>query len=95
MSGEPLTLRVTGRELEPYIRRGSTITLLPTPHLSDGEVGLFLWRERPLLRQFCEDSEGNRYLFTVNRKCKPDLRIPKGEPLYCFGKVQMAEVPLP
>lgn len=92
---EDFDLTVTGRELEPYVKKGAAVRAVRCTRLADGEVGLLLWRGQPLLRQYCEDSEGNIYLFTVNRRLKRDLRVPKGEPVYCFARLLLPELPLP
>ncbi|MGX8698453.1 MAG: S24 family peptidase [bacterium] len=92
---EELVLTVTGRELEPWVKKGGRVRIQRCVSLRDGQVGLFLWREQPLLRQYCEDSEGNIYLFAPNRRIRGDVRVPRGERVYCFGRVLMPEVPLP
>lgn len=88
-------LTVTGRELEPYVRRGGLVRGVRTSRLRDGEVGVFLLGERALVRQFCEDSEGNIYLFTVNRELTDDISVKKGEGPVCFARLLLPEIPLP
>lgn len=91
-------LVITGDELEPYLKRGETAYIERTSRLRDGEVGVFVYKGAPLCRQFCEDSLGNVYLFTLNRRRKKgDVTVPRGEKgdLFCFGRVLMEDVPLP
>ncbi len=84
--------------LLPWVKPGSTVYILRRTDLSDGDVGLFYADEGMVFRQYCRDSEGNIYLFAVNRDYRAaDLVIPAGgETPVCYGKAALPRpIPLP
>ena len=82
-----------GDYMAPYIRFGEVVTLewaLPEP----GQCGLFSINGQPLVRQYCEDSFGNIYLFVLNRDHRVlDVTIPAGETLDCLGRLLLEKTP--
>ncbi len=82
-----------GDYMAPYIRRGEVVTvewLLPEP----GQCGLFSAEGRTLVRQYCEDSFGNIYLFALDRACRDmDVTIPAGTPIVCLGRLMLDGTP--
>jgi len=84
--------------LAPLFPAGSRVLMKRSTDLLDGDVGLFYSQAGIVFRQFCQDSEGNIYLFSLNRDRKDeDLMIPAaGEKPTCFGKVVLEQLlPLP
>ena len=91
-------LRVTDGALSPYFSPGDTVYLLRSTHLENGDVGLFYTRNGMTFRQYCADSEGTLYLFSLDRsRSGDDLRISKaGEKPVCYGKLVLTRpIPLP
>ena len=91
-------LRVTDDALSPYFSPGDTVYLRRSTQLENGDVGLFYTRNGMAFRQFCADSEGNIYLFSLDRsRCGDDLRIgAAGEKPVCYGKLVLERpIPLP
>lgn len=88
---------LSGRELEPYIKKGETAFFERNCELSDGDVGIFELGSRAVIRQYCEDSEGNIYLFAVNRELQRfDEKLSKDEIPVLLGKLILpSPVPLP
>lgn len=82
-----------GDYMAPYIHFGEVVTVewtLPEP----GQCGLFLRNGETLVRQYCEDSFGNIYLFVLNRKFRSmDVTIPAGETLHCLGRILLKKTP--
>ena len=84
--------------LSPLFRAGSRVLMKRSADLLNGDVGLFYSTAGIVFRQFCQDSEGNIYLFALNREHKDeDLMIPaSGEKPVCYGKVILDQLlPLP
>lgn len=84
--------------LAPLFGRGDTVMLKRSTDLADGDIGLFYSRQGIEFRQFCQDSQGNIYLFCLNRERKADdLMIPAdAEKPVCYGKLLLDKpVPLP
>ncbi len=84
--------------MEPYVRRGGTMFFSREPP-SNGEAGLFRVGGELVCRQYIADSEGNVYLFALDR-ARRDLDIPisrRDAPgLECLGKLLLpAALPLP
>ena len=82
-----------GDYMAPYIRRGEIVPVewsLP----EQGQCGLFSLAERTLVRQYCEDSFGNIYLFVLDRS-RPDMDItvPAGGQLVCLGRLLLEKTP--
>ena len=94
-------LAVTLRDdsLSPWFESGETVYLRRSTELLDGDVGLFCSSRGMVFRQFCQDSQGNFYLFAVNRARRTDdLLIParRAGELVCYGKVILPRpIPLP
>lgn len=82
-----------GDYMAPYLRRGEVVMvewLLPEP----GQCGLFSVEGRTLVRQYCEDSFGNIYLFVLDRTCRDmDLTISAGAPIICLGRLMLDKTP--
>ena len=82
-----------GNYMEPFLKRGELVTVewaLPAV----GECGLFQTGERIVLRQYCEDSFRNIYLFVLNRAHREmDITVPHNEPVRCLGRVLMDKKP--
>lgn len=92
-------VRIDGDSMEPYIMDGSRVYVTRTNELNDGDVGIFFVDGDMKCKQFCEDSFGNIYLFSLNReRSDADVVIPNtsGITVFCFGRVIMKrKAPLP
>lgn len=92
-------VRIDGDSMEPYIRDGSIALCKRGAIIHDGDVGLFFVDGDMKCKQYCQDSEGNVYLFSANRaRSDADVHIKasSGVTLLCFGKVLLPKsVPLP
>ena len=85
-----------GDYMAPYIRRGEIVTVeWSLPEM--GQCGLFSVDSRILVRQYCEDSFGNIYLFALNRACQSlDVTVPAGTQVLCLGRLLLDKpTPLP
>ena len=93
------TLTVSDGSLLPWVRPGEQVTVSRRTDLRDGDVGVFYSREGMALRQYCRDSQGNVYLFSVNRAQRDkDLSIPasRAGKITCYGRLELKErIPLP
>lgn len=91
------SVKIEGAMTGSAIPDGSTVYVKANADLDDGDVGIFFYKDEMLCRQFCEDSFGNIYLFTLDRqKAEYDITVPKGEKVICFGKVLLKKkIPLP
>lgn len=82
-----------GSYMAPYIRRGEIVAVewaLPEP----GQCGLFFVAGRTLVRQYCEDSFGNIYLFALDRAFRDlDMTIPSKTPVLCLGRLILDRTP--
>lgn len=82
-----------GDYMEPWLKRGELVTVewaLPAV----GECGLFQAGDSIVLRQYCEDSFGNIYLFALNRARRDmDITVPRDEPVRCLGRVILDRTP--
>lgn len=91
-------VHLTDHALSPYFVPGETVYIRRSTGLENGDVGLFYTREGMAFRQFCADSEGIIYLFSLDRSRRElDLRIPAaGEKPVCYGKLLLPRpIPLP
>ena len=92
-------VRIQGDSMEPYIADGSRVFVKRTNELTDGDVGIFFVDGDMKCKQYCEDSLGNIYLFSLNReRADADSFITEssGICVYCFGKVLLdSKPPLP
>lgn len=88
-------IHVNGDSMEPLLENGS-IALGVHRMPDDGEVGAFYLDGGYVVKQFCSDSQGNVYLFSVNRK-REDIELPHDvdRELICFGTILCDRVPLP
>ena len=91
--------RIAGDSMEPYIHDGDTVYCVRSIDLRDGDVGIFYADSGMVCKQFLRDSEGNVYLFSVNReRAEADLYFPasSGQSFCCYGKVLLKNrIPLP
>lgn len=98
-SGGDFALRVLDDSLLPYVKAGEVVRLRRSVELRDGDVGLFRSREGMVFRQFCQDSQGNVYLFPVNRRYQEkSVMIPRRRVrrLVCYGRLILSRrIPLP
>lgn len=91
-------LHVNGDSMEPYLPDGSiALGVKRTP--VDGEVGAFFLDGGFLIKQVAQDSQGNIFLFSLNRKrsdADETIWHDSGRDLRCVGTIIMDEkVPLP
>ena len=90
---------IDGDSMEPYIKDGSVALCKRGAIIHDGDVGLFFVDGDMKCKQYCQDSEGNVYLFSANReRSDADVHISatSGITLLCFGKVLLDKsIPLP
>jgi repressor LexA len=87
---------IQGDSMEPYIADGSVVLVSRRLDLIPGDVGLFFVDGDMYCKQYCEDSEGNIYLFSLNRARKDaDKHIwaSSGQTVCCFGKVLLERRP--
>ncbi len=93
------TLTVSDGSLLPWVRPGEQVTVSRRTDLRDGDVGVFYSREGMALRQYCRDSQGNVYLFSVNRAERDkDLSVPasRAGEIVCYGRLELRDrIPLP
>lgn len=91
--------RIDGDSMEPWIHDGDIVLAQRRVDLRDGEVGIFYARDGMVCKQFCQDSQGNIYLFSLNRNRRDaDVHIPASSDLrvFCYGRVLMdRQIPLP
>jgi len=97
--GSDYAVRIQGDSMEPYIPDGSRVFVRRTNELTDGDIGIFFVDGDMKCKQYCEDSVGNIYLFSLNRdRADADSVISSdsGICVYCFGKVLLdKKLPLP
>jgi phage repressor protein C with HTH and peptisase S24 domain len=89
-------VRIDGDSMEPYIADGSRVYVARTNELSPGDVGIFFVDGHMKCKQYCEDSFGNIYLFSLNRaRSDADVTImaTSGITVFCFGKVLLKKRP--
>jgi len=89
-------VRISGDSMEPYIKDGSRVYVSRMCELTDGDVGIFFVDGDMKCKQYCEDSFGNIYLFSLNRERKDaDVVVPasSGITILCFGKVLLPKKP--
>lgn len=89
-------VRIAGDSMEPYIQDGSRVYVSRTNELSVGDVGIFFVDGDMKCKQYCEDSEGNIYLFSLNRARKDAdtiITASSGITVFCFGKVILKRRP--
>ena len=92
-------VRIAGDSMEPWIHDGDIVLAQRRVDLRDGEVGIFYARDGMVCKQYCQDSQGNIYLFSLNRQRRDaDIDIPAASDLrvLCYGKVLLdRHIPLP
>ena len=91
-------VRVHGDSMEPFLHDGSVaLGVKGTP--ADGDVAALMVDGAFYVKQVCIDSQGNLYLFSLNRARKDlDLTVwaSAGSNVSCFGTIVMEKrVPLP
>ena len=89
-------VRISGDSMEPYIADGSRVYVSRTTELTDGDVGIFFVDGDMKCKQYCEDTFGNIYLFSLNRnRSDADMTIfaSSGITVFCFGKVLLKKRP--
>ena len=91
-------IHVNGNSMEPYLPDGSValgVKRMPV----DGEVGAFWLDGGFLVKQVCQDSQGNIYLFSLNREredADETVWHDSGRDLRVVGTILMEErIPLP
>lgn len=91
-------IHVNGNSMEPYLADGSVALGIKRKPM-DGEVGAFWLDGGFLVKQVCQDSQGNIYLFSLNREredADETIWHDSGRDLRCVGTILMDEkVPLP
>ncbi len=91
-------IHVNGNSMEPYLPDGS-VALGVKRKPVDGEVGAFWLDGGFLVKQVCQDSQGNIYLFSLNRsRSDADETVwhDSGRDLRIVGTILMSEtIPLP
>jgi len=83
-------VRIDGDSMEPYIPDGGRVYVSRSGEIQEGDVGIFFADGNIKCKQYYEDSFGNVYLFSANRKrADADTFIPADSDmaLFCFGKV--------
>ena len=95
--GAELAVRIQGDSMAPVIADGSVVYVNHDP-LQNGDVGIFCVDGDMLCKQYCRDSFGMVYLFSLNRK-RADMDVVfhrgSGRSLTCFGRVMLHAQPLP
>lgn len=89
-------VRISGDSMEPVIRDGSRVYVSRTNELEPGDVGIFFVDGDMKCKQYVEDSFGNIYLFSLNRRrADADVTIlaSSGVTVFCFGKVLLKKRP--
>lgn len=84
-------VRISGNSMEPYLHDG-TIVLGKRGNPVDGDVAVLLVDGAFLVKQVCEDSFGNLYLFALNRErsdADDTIMHDSGRTVRCFGTVIM------
>lgn len=98
-SNADFAVRIEGDSMEPYIADGSVALCKRGAIIHDGDVGLFFVDGDMKCKQYCQDYEGNVYLFSANRDRKDadvEIKSSSGVTLLCFGKVLLDKaIPLP
>lgn len=88
--------KIQGDSMEPYIEDGSIVLVTRSLDLRPGDVGLFCVDNDMFCKQYCEDSQGNIYLFSLNReRSDADIEIAStsGRSVFCYGKVLLDRRP--
>ncbi len=95
--GAEFGIKIVDDDLSPVLRRGDTVYARGRGKMCPGDVGLFLVNGDLLCRQYAEDSEGNIYLFTLDRaKRSGDLMLPPSVRVTLYAKLLLpAPLPLP
>lgn len=98
-SAADFAVRIEGDSMEPFIADGSVVLCKRGAIIHDGDIGLFFVDGDMKCKQYCQDYEGNVYLFSANRERKDaDVEIKSSSDiaLLCFGKVLLDKaIPLP
>lgn len=84
-------VHISGNSMEPWLPDGS-IALGKKGNPRDGDVAALLVDGAFLVKQVCEDSFGNLYLFSLNRErsdADDTIMHDSGRTVHCFGTVMM------
>ena len=95
-AGARFGVRQADDSMEPYIRAGQIFYVSRGPRPEAGDVGLFLVHGELVCRQCLEDSEGNIYLFVLNRARRElDITVPPTDPegVRFYGRVLLSSAP--
>ena len=95
-AGAGFGVRQGDDSMEPWIRAGQVFYVSRGPMPEPGDVGLFLARGELVCRQYLEDSEGNIYLFVLNRARRElDITVPPTDPdgVSFYGRVLLNHTP--
>ena len=95
-AGAAFSVGVSVDSMEPAHRAGGAMYVSRDCDLVPGDVGLFFVGEELVCRQYAEDSEGNIYLFVLNRRRRDlDITVPaaSGVNVACLGKVLLPQRP--
>ncbi len=87
-------VRIAGDSMEPYIKDGSRVYVSRQNEMRDGDVGIFFVDGDMKCKQYCEDSFGNIYLFSLNRRRSEydvEVKASGGLTVFCFGKVLLGQ----
>ncbi len=87
--------RIDGDSMEPVLHDGDVALVKRCP-IENGDVGLFFVDGDMKCKQYCRDSFGNVYLFSLNRaRADADsfVSATSGVTLCCFGKVLLDRRP--
>ncbi len=94
--GAEFGIRIADDSLAPAVRPGEVVYASSRGRLRPGDVGIFRVDGRLLCRQYAEDSEGNIYLFTLNRERREgDLMLSASTPVTLYAKLLLDPLPLP
>ena len=89
-------VRISGDSMEPHIKDGSRVYVSRDSSLRDGDVGIFFVDGDMKCKQYCEDSFGNIYLFSLNRERRDAdvfIMADSGVTVFCFGRVILPRRP--
>ncbi len=96
-AGADIAVGVTDNVNAPWLAPGDTMYISRAEALEPGEVGVFQLDGKLVCRQYAEDSEGNIYLFALNRARRDaDITVPAGRDAALVGRVLLPyTLPLP
>lgn len=93
------SVTITDDCMQPYIMQGDTVYVSSRETLSEFDAGLFLYRDRILCRQWCEDYSGALHLLCANpARERENITVPAAErsACLCLGKIILSsKIPAP